>query len=80
MVKPEERVVDTPSMVPDALAMPIKSKIPLPVPTPSQAAHHRSATTPSVLDTPTSTPKRGKLRGGRLMVARLRSNKNWMPC
>ena len=80
MINPEERVVDTPSMVPDALATPIKSKIPLPVPTPSQPAYHPSATTPSVLDTPTSTPERGKLRKGRiLMVARLRSNKKWMP-
>ena len=79
-IKPEEPVVDTPSMVPDALDTPIKSKIPLPVPTPSQAAHHRSATTPSVLDTPTSTPKRGKLRKERMpMAARLRSNKKWMP-
>ena len=79
-IKPEEPVVDTPSMVPDEVDTPIQSKIPLPVPTPSQAAHHRSATTPSVLDTPTSTPKRGKLRKGRTpVVARLRSNKKWMP-
>ena len=79
-IKPEEPVVDIPSMVPDALDTPIKSKIPLPVPTPSQAAHHLSATTPSVVDTPTSTPKREKLQKGRtLMVARLRSNKKWMP-
>ena len=60
-IKPEEPVVDTPSMVPDALDTPIKSKIQLPVPTHSEAAHHRSVTTPLVLDTPTSTPKRGKL-------------------
>ena len=79
-IKPEEPVVDTPSMVPGALDTPIKSKIPLPVPTPSQDTHHRSATTPSVLDTPTSTPKRAKLRKGRTpMVARLESNKKWMP-
>ena len=80
MINPEEPVVGTLSMMPDALATPIKSKIPLPVPTPSQAAHHRSATTPSVLDTPTSTPKRGKLRKGRtLMEATLRSNKKQVP-
>ena len=41
MINPEEPVVDTPSMVPDTLDTPIKSKIPLPAPTPSEAAHHR---------------------------------------
>ena len=34
----EEPVADTPSIVPDALATPIKSTIPPSVPTPSQAA------------------------------------------
>ena len=59
-IKLEEPVADTPSIVSDALATPIKSTIPLPVPTPSQPANHRAATTPLFLDTP--SPKRGKLR------------------
>ena len=86
LVSPEEKSTPkikpamTPSIVPDGLATPIKSKIPVPVPTPSQPAPNGAAPTPSFLDTPTSTPKRGKLHKKKTpMVARLRSNKKWMP-
>ena len=73
-------IAATLSIVSHPLATPIKSKIPLPVPTPSQPAHQLAKTTPLFLDTPRSNPKRGKLRKGRTpVVATLRSNKKWMP-